>query len=127
MIIQDFNYALRLLAKKPGFTALTTLVMAAGIGISVYMFSFFNTVLYRDLPFQDGDSIVLISSSENGKRDADSINLLDYAEVRNSVLGLSEFGAYQNGSVNVSGRDGARRYKAIYAQANIFAITPPKL
>ena len=126
MIIQDFNYALRLLAKKPGFTALTTLVMAAGIGISVYMFSFFNTVLYRDLPFQDGDSIVLISSSENGKRDADSINLLDYAEVRNSVLGLSEFGAYQNGSVNVSGRDGARRYKAIYAQANIFAITRTK-
>jgi putative ABC transport system permease protein len=126
MIIQDFNYALRLLAKKPGFTALTTLVMAAGIGISVYMFSFFNTVLYRDLPFQDGDSIVLISSSENGKRDADSINLLDYEEVRNSVKGLSEFGAYQNASVNVSGRDGARRYKAIYAQANIFAITRTK-
>jgi predicted permease len=126
MIIQDFNYALRLLAKKPGFTALTTLVMAAGIGISVYMFSFFNTVLYRDLPFQDGDSIVLISSSENGKRDADSINLLDYDEVRNSVKGLSEFGAYQDASVNVSGRDGARRYKAIYAQANIFAITRTK-
>ncbi len=126
MIIQDFNYALRLLAKKPGFTALTTLVIAAGIGISVYMFSFFNTVLYRDLPFQDGDSIVLISSSENGKKDADSINLLDYDEVRNSVKGLSEFGAYQDASVNVSGRDGARRYKAIYAQANIFAITRTK-
>ena len=61
MIIQDFNYAVRLLAKKPGFTALTTLVMAAGIGISVYMFSFFNTVLYRDLPFQDGDSIISVS------------------------------------------------------------------
>jgi len=34
MIFQDFKYALRLLAKKPGFTALTTLVMATGIGLS---------------------------------------------------------------------------------------------
>jgi predicted permease len=126
MIIQDFNYALRLLAKKPGFTALTTLVMAAGIGISVYMFSFFNTVLYKDLPFKDGDSIVLISSSENGKRGSESINILDYAEVKASVSGLIEFGAYQNASVNVSSRDGARRYKAIYAEANIFAITRTK-
>jgi predicted permease len=123
MIIQDFKYALRLLAKKPGFTALTTLVMATGIGLSVYMFSFFNTVLYKDLSFQDGDSIVVISASQNGKRDNDSVNLLDYAQIRTSVKGLSEFGAYQNASVTVSGRDGARRYKAIYAEANIFAIT----
>lgn len=126
MIIQDFKYALRLLAKKPGFTTLTTLVMAAGIGLSVYMFSFFNTVLYKDLPFQDGDSIVRIDSSENGIRETNTINLLDYEQVRNSVKGLSEFGAYQNASVNVSSRDGARRYKAIYAEANIFAITRTK-
>ena len=126
MIIQDFNYALRLLAKKPGFTALTTLVMAVGIGISVYMFSFFNTIIYKDLPFQDGDSLMLISSSQNGQKKSNSINLVDYAEVRTSVSGLSEFGAYQNSSVNVSGRDGARRYKAIYAEANIFAITRTK-
>ena len=76
MIIQDFNYALRLLAKKPGFTALTTLVMAVGIGISVYMFSFFNTIIYKDLPFQDGDSLMLISSSQNGQKKSNSINLV---------------------------------------------------
>ena len=60
MIIQDLKYAFRLLSNKPGFTALTTLVMAVGIGISIYMFSFFNTILFKDLPFKDSESLMLI-------------------------------------------------------------------
>ncbi|PKI17664.1 ABC transporter permease [Colwellia sp. 12G3] len=126
MIIQDFKYALRLLAKKPGFTALTTLVMAAGIGLSVYMFSFFNTVLYKDLPFENGDSIITISGSQNGTKTESKVNILDYEAIEKSIKGLSEFGAYYNQSVNVAGRDGARRYNGVFAQENIFEITRTK-
>ena len=50
-VIKDIQYALRLLAKKPGFTLLTTLVMAVGVGLSVFLFSMFNTMLFKDLPF----------------------------------------------------------------------------
>ncbi|MEW6982558.1 ADOP family duplicated permease [Colwelliaceae bacterium 6471] len=126
MIAQDFKYALRLLSKKPGFTLLTTLVMAAGIGLSVYMFSFFNTVLYKDLAFEDGDSIVLISGSENRSMSRNKISKLDYDEIQKNIKGLSEFGAYYNQSINVAGRDGARRYNAVFASANIFDITRTK-
>jgi putative ABC transport system permease protein len=123
MIIQDFKYALRLLAKKPGFTALTTLVMAVGIGLSVYLFTFFNTVLYKDMPFKNGASIVQINGSENGVKNQRKVNLLDYKEIQKSLKGLSEFGGYFNQSINVVGRDSARRYNAVYAQENIFKIT----
>lgn len=126
MIWQDFKYALRLLAKKPGFTVLTTLVMATGIGLSVYMFSFFNTILFKDLAFKDGESLVVISGSLNGERDESEINWLDYREIQKNVQGLTEFGGYKNTNVIVSGRDGAIRYAAILAQANIFNLTRTK-
>jgi len=123
MIIEDFEYAIRLLAKKPGFTLLTTLVMATGIGLSVYMFSFFNTIIFKDLPFKDSDSLILMSSSLNGQQDIQGLNLHDYFEIRNSIKGLSEFGGYRNKNVIVSGKDGTRRFSAIFAEANIFHLT----
>lgn len=123
MIWQDFKYALRLLSKKPGFTALTTLVMAAGIGLSVYMFSFFNTILYKDLPFEDGASLMVVSGSYQGKRDRTKVSLHDYLEIRENVQGLSEFGAYRFQNIIISGRDGARRFSAVFAEANIFQLT----
>ena len=122
MIVQDFKYAVRLLAKKPGFTILTTLVMATGIGLSVYLFSFFN-MLFADLPFKDGESIVVISASENGAKSFGSLSIHDYLEIRNNVKGLSQFGAYNEQNVNIIGRDGARRYSASYTESNMFQIT----
>ena len=50
----------------------------------------------------------------------------DYLTIRDNVQGLSEFGGYQNLNVIVSGRDGARRYPAIKAEANIFELTRTK-
>jgi predicted permease len=122
-MLQDIKYAMRLLAKKPGFTILTTLVMATGIGLSVYLFSFMNTMVYKDLPFKDGGTLVKISSSINGERIEADINLHDYYEIRTQIKGLKEFGAYDNESVNVSGSDGARRLSAVVAEPNIFQLT----
>jgi len=126
MIFQDFKYALRLLAKKPGFTALTTLVMATGIGLSVYMLSFFNTILYKDLDFKNGESLVLLSASHKGVSNTDKINLLDFNEIKKSIKGLSEFTGYMNSNVTVSSRDGARRYNVVLVQPDFFKITRTK-
>jgi putative ABC transport system permease protein len=123
MIYQDFRYALRLLAKKPGFTILTTMVMATGIGLSVFLFSFFHTLLYKDLPFKDSDTLIRMSGSLNGVRIVNGIDLHDYEQIRTSLKGISEFGAYKSDSVNVSVRDGVRRYSATYAEPNFFEMT----
>lgn len=126
MLINDLKYAIRLLLKKPGFTVLTTLVMATGIGLSVFLFSMENTMLFKPLPFKDGDSLVIISGSVNGKKSNRELSLHDYYEIRTNLKGISEFGAYRDFSVNISGRDGARRYNAISAEANLFQITRTK-
>ena len=124
--ISDFKYAIRLLSKSPGFTILTTLVMAAGIGLSVYLLSFMNAALFKALPFEDGGSLVKFDSIQNGIRYNNGINLHDYYEIRTNLNGISEYGAYFPSSVNVSRRDGARRYYAVTAEPNIFQITRTK-
>ncbi len=126
MLINDLKYAIRLLSKKIGFTVLTTLVMATGIGLSIYLFSFFHTMVFKAMPFEDGESLVQISASQNGLRNAGTINLHDYNEIRKSLKGVGEFSAFQIMNLTISGRDGARRYSAVSAESNIFQLTRTK-
>ncbi|MEX0299020.1 MAG: ABC transporter permease, partial [Kordiimonas sp.] len=124
--LNDLKYAVRLLSKRPGFTALTTLVMATGIGLSVYLLSFFNTVLVKDFEFRDSDTLYHISGSLNGARETNELLLHDLEEIRTNLKGIKEFSLYTQHSVNVAGRDGARRYSGVSAEANFFDLTRTK-
>ena len=124
--LHDFKYALRLLSRKLGFTVFTTLVMATGLGLSVYLFSFLHTAIFKPLPFTDGASLVQVSASQGGAKNIGMLDLHDYYEIRTNVQGMSEFGAYRYVSLNVSGSDGARRYAAVAAEPNIFELTRTK-
>ncbi|WP_237113744.1 ADOP family duplicated permease [Pseudoalteromonas rubra] len=122
-IRSDIKYALRLLAKKPSFSALTVFVMATGLGLSVYLFSFMNSMLFKPLPFEDGEHLIEITTSTNGLRNFGGFNIHDFAEVEAQLSGASEFSAYRNDVVNIAGRDGARRYQSADARANLFELT----
>ncbi|MET1255405.1 ADOP family duplicated permease [Aliikangiella maris] len=123
IFLGDLKYALRLLFKRPGFSILTILVMAAGMGITLYLFSMMNPLVFKALPFKDGDTLVQISGSKKERKARLSINLHDYQEIRTQVKGLTEFSAYTNKNVNVAARDGARRYNAVAAEPNLFKLT----
>ena len=121
---QDLKYAVRLLAKRPAFTALNILVMAIGIGLSVYLFSFLNTMAYKPLPFKDAESLVVMDGMQNGVMfNGGNLDLHDFYEIRTNVKGFKEISAFNETSVNVSGRDGARRYNATYMEPNMFQMT----
>ena len=62
-LLQDLRYALRGLVKDPGFTALTTLCLALGIGVNSTIFSLVDTVAIRPLPFPDPDQLVRLAGT----------------------------------------------------------------
>ena len=59
-LFQDLRYAVRMLVQNPGFTALTIVCLALGIGVNSTMFSVVDTVEIRPLPFDDPDRLVAL-------------------------------------------------------------------
>ena len=59
-LVADVRYGVRRLLAEPGFTAITVLTLAIGMGAVTAIFSAVNPILFRSLPYPQAERIVMI-------------------------------------------------------------------
>ncbi len=62
---QDLRYALRLLTKNPGFSAIAILSLALGIGANTSIFTVINAILLHPLPVKDISRVVQVDTIDS--------------------------------------------------------------
>ncbi|HEV3409497.1 MAG TPA: ABC transporter permease [Chthoniobacterales bacterium] len=94
-LLHDFRYAMRMLAKSPGFTAVAVLSLALGIGANTAIFSVLNAVLLKALPFNEPESIVLVwgAHQKRGLTRA-QLSATDVADIRKRNSVFEEIATY---------------------------------
>src|SRR5580700_3288096 len=91
-LLRDIRYGLRLLWKSLGFTSVSLLALALGIGATTAIFSLLYSVLLAPLPYVDSDRIVMLwshdkSGDRNGTSPSDLIDWQKQATLFDSING----------------------------------------
>ncbi|MBR9989403.1 MAG: ABC transporter permease, partial [Gemmatimonadetes bacterium] len=120
-MLTDLRYALRLLARSPRFTALTVLVLAGGLAVAIFTFSFLYTALLRPLPLPGGSEIVRVQQKLNGS--TRSLDAADVALMRPAVRTLAGMGAYTSRTFVAGEADRGHVVSATVTEWNIFEVT----
>ena len=126
-LFEDVRYALRLLAKNPGFAIVAVLVLALGIGANTAIFSVTNAFLLDPWPFRDVNRLVTLVQENPGKGLGGSVSYPDFVDWRRENHGFEEMAAIQYASFNLTGVDEPERVRGVKVSGGFFAVlgTPP--
>ncbi len=118
-LIQDIRYAVRLLLKSRGFTAVAILTLAVGICANTAIFSLVNTILLRPLSYKKPDQLIWIWSSRTD-RDKSTFSLPDFIDYRDQNRTLEQISAFSTWSANLLNAGEPERVFGVRCSANIF-------
>jgi putative ABC transport system permease protein len=123
-LFQDLRYGVRMLAKNPGFTAVTVLTLALGIGANTAMFSVVNAVLLRPLPYPQSDRLVTLwmTIPELGYTGPGSTCDPDFREWQSQNQTFDEMAAFQGGTMNLAGHGVPERLQVAEVSASLFPL-----
>jgi putative ABC transport system permease protein len=129
-LLQNLRYALRQLAKSPGFTFTVVLTLALGIGATAAIFTLFDQVLLRMLPVQQPQQLVRFvwtggfsgSASSFGGGLQNYFSYPMYKDLRDKNQVFSGMLAADRTSVGVSWNNQAENSEAEIVTGNYFDL-----
>ena len=121
-LLADLRHALHLLLRHRGFTAAAITALALAIGANVTVFTLANAFLFKNLPFDDSDRIVYLSTATPVRPAIPrGASYPDFVDFRAQMRSLEELAAFQACSVDVSdGRSLPERYRCAQLTPNAF-------
>ena len=120
---RDFSFAVRALAKTPGFTAIAVLVIAVGIGVNTAVFSVINAVLLKPLTYPNPQELVsLTNTSPQGSFPGAAIPKFSLWRQQTSIF--QQVAAYDFGGagLNITESDHPQQVQGVHVSADYFAM-----
>ena len=119
---EDIRYALRSLAKNPGFAAVAVATLALGIGANTAIYGWLRAVLLAPLPgvARASEIVAVETRTPDGTRiDSSWADYVDLSDQARSFAGLI---AFQQRHVTLQEGRGARRLYALFVSGNYFDV-----
>ena len=131
---QDIRYGVRMLVKKPGFTAVIVLTLALGIGTNTTIFSFLDRVILRPLPVKKPRELVKLeyqyqyqqgNLSGAGKDNSFTypmyVSYRDHSQVFSGLIAYTSFGKMSDLS-DVQVGESEVRVASLAVSSNYFSV-----
>jgi len=120
-VLADLRYGARRLRAAPGFTAITVLTLALGVGATTAIFSAVNPILFEALPYPSSGRIAMILEiRSDGLRNAGTFGMYrQLAERNRSFDAIAVFKPWQP---TMTGADQPERVDAQRVSASYFHV-----
>jgi putative ABC transport system permease protein len=124
---QDIRYAVRTLAKTPGFTLIAVIALALGIGADTAVFTIAHGAFSWNLGLDHVDRVVLVNLTDASGRQGFGASYPDFLDLRSQTKALAGLAAYDFASVNLSDTKSLPdRYRCATMSANGFFVSEQK-
>jgi len=114
---QDIHYGLRMLGKRPGFTAVAALSLALGIGANTIIFSLIHNTLLRPLNYPDPDKLVVVwQVPQKHKDQRNTLTVSAYFDFRDHNQSFTALGAFNGMPHNLGAEQNGEPAERVNAQ-----------
>jgi predicted permease len=124
--MQDLRFALRLIARNPGLSAVIIVTLALGIGANTAVFSVVDAVLLKPLPYKDSERLVAIWDKyiKEGNLSKVFASYADFEEWKSHSRSFDQIAActWARAGQTLTGRGAARSLLAIPASVDFFSL-----
>jgi len=120
---QDLRYGVRTLLKRPGFTLISVITLALGIGANSAIFSVMDKLLLRSMAVKEPEQLVLINSvSVNPHFVSNAFSYPNYKDYRAQNQVLSGLLAFSVTHLELKLDDRIERVRSEYVSGNYFDV-----
>jgi putative ABC transport system permease protein len=122
--VRDIRYAWRNLCRNPGFAAVAIATLALGIGGLTAMFSAFDTILIRPLPYANADQLVMVwdDLSKTDDRTRSAPAPAEWYEWRRFNTVFTDIAGTQPTDATLSGDAAPEQVPARKATGNLWSV-----
>ena len=117
---QDVRFALRMLRKSPGFTAVAVLTIALGIGVNTSIFSVVNGVLLSPLPYPRPRQLAMLA--EKTRLSLSTVSYPNFLDWQRENRTFSSMAAYKPENFDLTGEGTPERVSGMLVSSTFFPL-----